>query len=264
MYSHLPPRSITIELTANGYNMTGTGIKSVGSTDTLYRRKPNATTTTAANAPGSESIVPRSRSRSNSHSSNLQPSSSSSSSPPSVSASESQPASSQQKSHGGGSGFSSKTDLFRAGKDHPAPTRRNDHDKVDSPLMVEPIYAVVDLKVKKARRLNQLREPDSLGSVEDGGGTTTEDEHSSIKVDMVRDRETGRLKEKSRSANLLPIGGGGGGYGGSNDYEELNELIAESFVNFGDEPDDSNDGENIYEPVSEWIIGFKSLQSKIV
>ncbi|XP_021694726.1 uncharacterized protein LOC110674761 isoform X1 [Aedes aegypti] len=225
--------SITIELTANGYNLTGTGIKSVGSTDTLYQRINGISTT------GSESIVPRSRSRSNSHSSNLQPSSASS------------PESSQQKSHG----FSSKVDLLRTlSTPQPVDQRTASSKKIDQGIgngatqggsspMVEPIYAVVDLKVKKARRLNQLREHDSLGSVEDG----TEDEHS-IKVDMVRDQETGRLKEKSRSTNLLPIGGSG--FGGSNDYEELNELIAESFINFGDDPEDSNDGENIYEPIN--------------
>lgn len=111
--------------------------------------------------------------------------------------------------------------------------------------MMEPIYAVVDLSVKKARRMNQRREHDSLGTVDDG--TETEEEHS-IKVDMVRDKETGRLKEKSKSANVLPVGGIFGG--GSNDYEELNELVMESFVNFGEDQDDSNDGENIYEPVS--------------
>ncbi|XP_062538189.1 nuclear pore complex protein DDB_G0274915-like isoform X2 [Armigeres subalbatus] len=236
--------SITIELTANGYNLTGTGIKSVGSTDTLYQRKLNATTQT-----GSRSVVEsRNLSRSNSHSS--------SSHPPMSLSPFSSASSSQQKSHGGQ--FSSKIDIYRTGSSpeaqpavHLNSVKRNHYEEIGSgttpkqgSLMVEPIYAVVDLKVKKARRLNQRKEPDSLGSVDDG----TEDDEHSIKVDMVRDTETGRLKEKSRSTNLLPIGASN--FVGSNDYEELNELIVESFVNFGDDPDDSNDGENIYEPIN--------------
>ncbi|XP_052562539.1 uncharacterized protein LOC120413332 isoform X2 [Culex pipiens pallens] len=210
--------SITIELTANGFHLAGAGKLSAGSTDTLYRKASSAS-----------EKPPKGRSRSNSHN-NL---------------SSSQP----QQLH------TSRTNLNRSPaaaasstvEGRAVPSKRSNggggvYEEIAEPVVAisgEPIYAVVDLSAKKARRLNQRN-----------GGGEDEPDGQMIKVDMVRDSETGRLKEKSKSANLVVVPIGGSYPVGNNDYEELNELALAGFANFGDDQENSNDGENIYEPIN--------------
>ncbi|XP_055586050.1 uncharacterized protein LOC129738781 [Uranotaenia lowii] len=210
--------SITIELTANGFILGGG--KSAGSTDTLYRKDRRHYNASASTGTGTLEALGRSRSNSHSNSNSK---------------------SSQQQPRR----YSSKTGLNPMMMMVDGQDQRNIYEEVagdDSDLApvkgkssnAEPIYAVVDLNVKKARRLNQLN--GELGS-------------GSIKVDMVRDQDTGRLEEKSSKnsnaavASALPVVS-------INDYEELNELGFEHFVDFGDDLDNSNDSENIYEPIN--------------
>ncbi|XP_058831812.1 uncharacterized protein LOC131690221 isoform X2 [Topomyia yanbarensis] len=216
--------SITIALTENGFSLGGggnaAGIRSVGSTDTLYRKlKPDPATTSSINC-----------TRSNSHSSDLHRSSQSS---------------------------SSRTDLNRSTvrrHDSRSPPKRSaSGDRAallgGYQLRSEPIYAVVDMSLKKARRLNQfsygVREEDLVKLGE--AGDFPPSEHS-IKVEMVRDSETGRLKERSNIDGPIPLASGSIAPVNTNDYEELSDLTIENFANF--DLENSNDDENIYEPIN--------------
>ncbi|XP_055523770.1 uncharacterized protein LOC129717699 isoform X2 [Wyeomyia smithii] len=195
--------SITISLTKNGFTLSGRGAgRSVGSTDTLYR---------SAKAASAAGLTASTRLRSNSHSSDL---------------------------HKSSQNYSSRTELNRSS---PKKLAGNASGEPPAAEKLEPIYAVVDLSLKKSRRLNLF-----------GHGSLEPDlvEGQRIKVEMIRDRETGRLQEKanavlgttSSARSLLPTS--------NNDYEELSELTIENFSSFGDDQDNSNDSENIYEPIN--------------
>ncbi|XP_053681652.1 uncharacterized protein LOC128732427 [Sabethes cyaneus] len=205
--------SITISLTENGFTLSSGGPgRSVGSTDTLYR---------SAKASSATGLTASVRIRSNSHCSDL---------------------------HKTSQNYSSRTELNRT-----SPTRRQG---ANSPkncgnaggtaggAPAEPIYAVVDLSLKKSRRLKQWGQAS-------GEPDVVETEHR-IKVEMVRDRETGRLQEKSSSDSPIAATSGAACSAptSNNDYEELSELTIENFGLFRDDQDNSNDSENIYEPIN--------------
>ncbi|XP_055620178.1 uncharacterized protein LOC129764721 isoform X2 [Toxorhynchites rutilus septentrionalis] len=217
--------SITIELTASGFTLGGS--RCAGSTDTLNRKTSD------------EFAALKSRSRSNSCTSYLHLTSHRFSSKTDLN---------RTPSAGGGQSQSrnkvgSKRNIY---EEFMAPPRRANSAEDGHSLASEPIYAVVDLKVKKARRLNQLNS--SFREQQQHEESETEDEpqksDQTIKADMMRDKETGRLKERSKSsandkAGVTPMT--------SNDYEELNELTIENIADF---EDSSDEAENIYEPIN--------------
>lgn len=235
------PSSITIELTASGFTLGG-GSKCAGSTDTLYRKTND------------EFAALKSRSRSNSCTSNLHLTSLRFSSKTDLNRTPSAGGQSQSRHLG------SRRNIY---EDLIAPPRRANSAEDGHSLTSEPIYAVVDLKVKKARRLNQLNSSfrehqHEVGDDEEERGKSDQ----TIKADMMRDKETGRLKEKTKtSANDQGAAKYSVPPAGSNDYEELNELTIENIADFEDDPDSSDEAENIYEPVSVFKIHPKPQSS---
>ncbi|XP_058444652.1 uncharacterized protein LOC131426170 isoform X2 [Malaya genurostris] len=217
--------SITIALTENGFTLGSgagsVGARSVGSTDTLYRKVKSDSST----------VSPTNCVRSNSHCSDLNKSSQM---------------------------YSSRTELNRSpvrqqGCRSP-PKRSASSDRAgvggEYSLRSEPIYAVVDMNLKKARRLHQfsygVRDADLVGTQY---APMQPSEHN-IKVEMIRDLETGRLKERTNIDCPTSLASGSGPQTSSNDYEELSDLTIENFASFGDDLDNANDDENIYEPIN--------------